>query len=102
MGTREADVQRRDWYCSAQSIRLQDAQASDSFYPGNDDTIIEEESGDEDKHESPSPDSKDNGPNKDKTEHQLEASNELKYHELLALLSCFTFPLIGAWLLHAI
>lgn len=108
MGMREANVKYRDWYCSAQSIRLQDAQASDNFYPGNDDTIIEEESeGDEGKHESPSPDSKNNSPNKerlrtDKSEHQLEASNELKYHELLALLSCFTFPLIGAWLLHAI
>ncbi|KAA6412189.1 MAG: hypothetical protein FRX48_04341 [Lasallia pustulata] len=97
-----------DWYCSAQSIRLRDAQASDDFYPGNDDTIIEEASeGDEIKHESPSPNSENKGPNKDrlrtdKTEHQLEAAAELKNHELLALFSCFTFPLVGAWLLHAI
>lgn len=30
------------------------------------------------------------------------AANELYLHELLALLSCFIFPMLGAWLLHAI
>jgi hypothetical protein len=30
------------------------------------------------------------------------AQKELQTHELLALSSCFLFPLIGAWLLHAI
>jgi hypothetical protein len=30
------------------------------------------------------------------------ARKELQLHELLALLSCFLFPAIGAWLLHAI
>lgn len=104
----DANVKCRDWYCSAQSIRLRDAQASDDFYPGNDDTIIEEDGeGDKGRPASPSPDSKDQSPNKDrlridKTEQQLEAANELKYHELLALLSCFIFPLVGTWLLHAI
>lgn len=30
------------------------------------------------------------------------AQKELQMHELLALLSCFLFPAVGAWLLHAI
>jgi hypothetical protein len=30
------------------------------------------------------------------------ATNELYMHEVLALLSCFSFPLLGAYLLHAI
>ncbi|OAG34591.1 hypothetical protein AYO21_11236 [Fonsecaea monophora] len=30
------------------------------------------------------------------------AQKELRAHELLALLSCFVFPLIAAWLLHSI
>ena len=32
----------------------------------------------------------------------LAARRELERHELVALISCFIFPLIGAWLLHAI
>ena len=32
----------------------------------------------------------------------LKAQNELRIHELLALLACFVFPILGAWLLHAI
>ncbi|EAW18000.1 uncharacterized protein NFIA_079410 [Aspergillus fischeri NRRL 181] len=31
-----------------------------------------------------------------------EASRELQIHELVALASCFIFPMIGTWLLHAI
>lgn len=30
------------------------------------------------------------------------ASNELYAHELMALLACFTFPLLGAYLLHSV
>ncbi|KAI1613842.1 hypothetical protein EDD36DRAFT_208704 [Exophiala viscosa] len=30
------------------------------------------------------------------------AQKELRFYELTALLCCFTFPLLGAWLLHAI
>lgn len=30
------------------------------------------------------------------------AQKELQMHELLALLSCFLFPVVGAWLLHTI
>ena len=32
----------------------------------------------------------------------LSAQNELRIHELLALVACFAFPACGAWLLHAI
>ncbi|GFF56145.1 hypothetical protein IFM51744_08824 [Aspergillus udagawae] len=31
-----------------------------------------------------------------------EASRELQIHEIVALASCFIFPMIGTWLLHAI
>ena len=30
------------------------------------------------------------------------AQQELRWHEILALLSCFVFPLISAWLLHSV
>lgn len=30
------------------------------------------------------------------------AQNELRIHELLALLACFVFPALGAWLLHTL
>lgn len=36
------------------------------------------------------------------SEQALRAQNELRIHELLALLACFVFPALGAWLLHAI
>lgn len=32
----------------------------------------------------------------------VSARSELRTHELLALLACFAFPALGAWLLHAI
>lgn len=32
----------------------------------------------------------------------LAARRELERHELMALISCFIFPLVGAWLLHTI
>ncbi|KAJ5673130.1 hypothetical protein N7507_002257 [Penicillium longicatenatum] len=80
-----------DWYRSAQAIQREDSR----FSPTVDDIEIEGdeavESGEE-SHQRPQP---------------LRASNqaaikELQIHELVALASCFIFPLIGAWLLHGI
>ena len=31
-----------------------------------------------------------------------DAASELRHHEIYALFACFLFPLVGAWLLHAI
>ncbi len=38
----------------------------------------------------------------DKSLAQSLAASELRFHELIALFTCFLFPLIGAWLLHTI
>ena len=82
---------------------------SDDFYPN--DAIIEE---DEEVVEDESAENKvlSNEPsNTASTTHKRhpnmskqiqDAEYELHIHELLALLACFTSPLIGAWLLHAI
>ncbi|KAI1943977.1 hypothetical protein LOZ66_000565 [Ophidiomyces ophidiicola] len=37
-----------------------------------------------------------------KTNPAAQARQELHLHESLALISCFTFPILGTWLLHAI
>jgi hypothetical protein len=98
-----ADV-RRDWYHSAQSIRRKEE------YTG--DIMVEEESEDdvltfsqatveevpEEGEEAPKPPPK---PIRRLPAHEA-ATNELYTHEVLALLSCFLFPLLGAYLLHTI
>lgn len=69
------------------------------------DTIEEESEHEEDGHaKAPGSDSKGRShQHKPKQSHEVEnAGSELQRHELVALLSCFIFPLIGAWLLHAI
>ncbi len=38
----------------------------------------------------------------DKSLAQSLAASELRFHELVALFTCFLFPVIGAWLLHTI
>lgn len=100
-----ADHRNRDWYTSARSIRGQDLAASDDFYPS--DVIIEESSEDETENE-PSPDKakSKSSPSRKHSRQQSSgrdsASRELRIHELLALLACFLFPIMGAWMLHAI
>lgn len=77
---------------------------SNDYFPEND--TIEEESEHEADEQARSPDAD----NKGKSHRQAprpsreleQAESELRQHELLALLSCFVFPVIGAWLLHAI
>ena len=93
----------RDWYHSAQAIRKKEEY--------NGDTIVEEES--EDDVLSFSQATMDEVPEEEETSkpatkpirrlpaHEA-ATNELYTHEVLALLSCFLFPLLGAYLLHTI
>ncbi|KAK2800681.1 hypothetical protein FQN50_008065 [Emmonsiellopsis sp. PD_5] len=90
-----------DWYRSAQEV--------DQRFPSEDDfdmdVIIEEpedaEAADgelstaQDHHKRPAaivPES----------DQAKAAKRELRYHELVALASCFIFPIIGAWVLHTI
>jgi hypothetical protein len=93
----------RDWYHSAQAIRKKEE------YDG--DTMIMEESEDdnalsfsqsaleevpEEEIEQPTP-----KPVRRLPAHEV-ATKELYTHEVLALLSCFLFPVLGAYLLHTI
>jgi hypothetical protein len=94
----------RDWYHSAQSIRKEEEY--------NGDAIVEPESEDDNALSSsqtaldevpedqpasnPRPKSLRRPPS-----HEA-AAKELYRHELLALLSCFLFPVLGAYLLHTI
>lgn len=99
-----SDKYLRDWYHSAQEIRKQEEY--------NGDTIIDDDSYDEEPIETSQvlddvpedePISKQqNAPKIRRLPAHEAASNELYFHELLALLSCFLFPVIGAWLLHTI
>ncbi|KAG4440710.1 hypothetical protein IFR05_003804 [Cadophora sp. M221] len=93
-----------DWYHSAQSMRKTEEY--------NGDTIISEES-DEDNPLSFSQATLEEVPEEDGSPppapkplrglstHEA-AANELYTHELLALLSCFLFPALGAYLLHTL
>ncbi|KAG4423278.1 hypothetical protein IFR04_003644 [Cadophora malorum] len=94
-----------DWYHSAQSMRTTEEY--------NGDTIISEESEDDNPlsfsqatlEEVPEEDEPSQAPAPKPTRrlptHEA-ATNELYTHELFALLSCFLFPALGAYLLHTI
>lgn len=101
-----------DWYASAQETR-----SPDPYSPPPFGTIVEEydetidEGVEHDEAIATSPDTtpprKDVDENKQRQRqhHRKEmvaAQRELHVHELLALLSCFLGPAVGAWLLHAI
>ena len=74
------------------------------YFPEND--TIEEESENEGDGHAKSPGSGKKGKSHQQKPKQArevqEAESELRRHELVALLSCFIFPAVGAWLLHAI
>ncbi|KAJ6110705.1 hypothetical protein N7486_002940 [Penicillium sp. IBT 16267x] len=80
-----------DWYRSAQAIQREDSR----FSPTAEDIELEGDGAvesTEESHQRPQPPRVSN-------ENAIE---ELQIHELVALASCFIFPLIGAWLLHGI
>ena len=99
----------RDWYHSARAIGVQESSAP-RFY---NDTIIEEGSDEEASQASQStPPPADTKPTPSTPEpasfatesspDHSSAASELRIHELLALLTCFLSPPVGAWLLHHI
>lgn len=97
----------RDWYHSAKATKPNEPIDLSTF-----DTIAEEKSDDE--HQEPESTSLHDRPlsqqPQDSNAEQVRRQNstieaaqqELRMHELLALSSCFLFPAVGAWLLHAI
>jgi hypothetical protein len=87
-----------DWYRSAQEIR----QPLPETLQSDDGTIAEEEDedGDSQTQEDKPPTKKSERKSIDQVSHT--AIKDLHIHELAALISCFVFPLIGAWLLHGI
>lgn len=97
----------RDWYCSAQSVRLQDPGASDDVYPNNaiieeEEDVIEDEGASRTQPSSPGQSKVPSEPAPPQNQLRKDASSELRVLEITALLACFIFPLVGAWLLHAI
>lgn len=91
---------------SAQAIRPEDPTSLPAFDP-----IVEgsDEDGDDEavtsSQEITSPSKPDEGVSNARSNPQsdlLAAQKELQMHEILALLACFLFPVVGAWLLHAI
>lgn len=96
----------RRWYHSSQSTQS----SSYSISPedsSNDPTSHEEGSQDEHEHEKPNQTHEDekNQASRSKFDtspSQSWAASELRFHELVALLTCFVSPIIGAWLLHTI
>lgn len=99
----------REWYASSQAVQTGTPQ-SPSF------EAIVEESGDDDENQrgvnGDSPSSKNSRQDEHSLRNQddedavsagkLSAQKELRVHELVALLTCFLGPAVGAWLLHAI
>lgn len=90
-----------DWYRSAQAVRRQDSAnvgIGDAIEePENLDSPEEVSKSEEESHSHTRP-AKRRGP----SPVAVAATKELYIHELVALGSCFIFPLIGTWLLHAI
>jgi hypothetical protein len=66
------------------------------------DEIEEEEAGDVDESSPESPERTARKEELHQTAMARAATHELHLHEIAALISCFLFPLIGTWLLHAI
>ena len=91
----------REWYAAArQSVRPQETGQVTT-------ASIVEESDEDDESKEGAGSSRNLSPSRTRQPDvgyaaQKAARNELNAHELLALLSCFISPFVGAWLLHAI
>ncbi|KAL1967694.1 hypothetical protein VTN77DRAFT_2951 [Rasamsonia byssochlamydoides] len=88
-----------NWYRSAQEVRRQDPEEFTT-----DVTEEEEEKKDDATGGRSSPKPRDGRSKRHSQEASAAraAARELHIHELAALVSCFVFPIIGTWLLHAI
>lgn len=93
----------RDWYHAAQTIRVKEEYSE---------SVIEDDSEDDNDTGASKASLDESGDGEPRSKHGLKraqrsasheaASNELYTHEILALLSCFVFPLVGAYLLHSL
>lgn len=97
-----------DWYHSAQSLRKNEEYNEDSASEAEseDDAALESsrdtlDEKNEDK-QAPKPQRKRAAPGFLRRSVHETAMKELYAHEILALLSCFVFPLAGAYILHSI
>ena len=99
----------RDWYHSARAVNVQDGYSTANTHPS--DAILEEDDDNEGSQASravsPTPSQQTSAtsppdPASDSSSPSSSAASELRLHELLALLTCFVGPLVGAWLLHHI
>src|SRR4051812_18543061 len=93
----------RDWYCSAQSIRKGRTHrdtAGDLDSEDDNALSLSQATLDEVPEDAPAPSAAEKPVRRAPA--QEAAMKELYKHELLALLSCFLFPLIGAYMLHGI
>lgn len=82
-----------EWYLSAQAVVLENEKQELG-------SAIEDESSDVSADGTLSPQPK-RGP-KILSDRAIKAQHELRVYEVLALLACFVFPALSAWLLHAI
>ena len=84
-----------DWYKGAQSLSVEPPTSPSTFTP------IEEEDESQLTENSPNP-GESKGKDPRMTSSVTAAQQELRLHEMLALLTCFGAPLVAAWLLHTI
>ncbi|PBP28791.1 hypothetical protein BUE80_DR000416 [Diplocarpon rosae] len=92
-----------DWYHSAQTIRKAEEYNGDALISeeSEDDTMSFSQATLEEVPEDDEPSPPPPKPVRRRSVHEA-ATNELYTYELLALLSCFLFPALGAYLLHTI
>ncbi|RAL02129.1 uncharacterized protein BO80DRAFT_379306 [Aspergillus ibericus CBS 121593] len=86
-----------DWYRSAQAVRH-----ADRFLDVPDLPLESDADGHPPPHKTPDNAAGPDEQNRSDSAAAIAASRELQIHELVALASCFIFPLVGTWLLHTI
>ncbi|KAI9677433.1 MAG: hypothetical protein M1817_006387 [Caeruleum heppii] len=91
-----------DWYQSAQTVRIRDQALAgpaieDSEDEGDEKTVVASETSPETQ-----PSSKAPAPLRHHLDEAEIAASKLHNYELLALFACFSFPMIGAYILHTI
>ncbi|PYI00799.1 hypothetical protein BO78DRAFT_380339 [Aspergillus sclerotiicarbonarius CBS 121057] len=86
-----------DWYRSAQAVRH-----ADRFLDATDLPLGSEADGHPSSQETPDNAAGTDDQRPSDSAAAVAASRELQIHELVALASCFIFPLVGTWLLHTI
>lgn len=95
----------RDWYHSAQAVRIREEYNSSSIldeYSDDDNISPLSSTGLEEVPEEAESADKPSKADAAKMPRHESATNELYTHETLALFSCFVFPIMGAYLLHTI